>query len=234
MIIECLNLPEKTYLGKNIPKVLFYNNCAMIKNQRDIFQNIIEKLILTNSLKKHTINIQPYEDENSYYEEILILKIQLKEKANISSLGEMLNSFIPYPLIIEFSYEERGWLYLCKKRKSHSVKNEFVIENPLEIEFSPKEAELLKNEALSQNSFLTYYNSLYDFIVKLRYIQEKDKELGIEDVGDVSKEKLQEIEDLKSEIAQLKNKLSKEKQMNKKAEIMKLLKEKSNKLNSLY
>lgn len=230
MIIECLNLPEKTYLGKTISKTLFYNNCDMIKFQKDMFQSIIEKVILTNNLKKQTINMQPYENEENYYEEILVLKVFLKERVNITKLGEMLNSFIPYPLIIEFSYEDKNWLYLCQKRKSRSVKNEFVIENPIEIEFSEIEIQMLKNEALSYNSFFSYYNSLYEFVVKLRYMQES----GVKkEETSVSLEQLKELEELKTEISQLKSRLSKEKQMNKKADIMKLLKDKTLKLESL-
>lgn len=233
MIIECLNLTEKTYLGKNIPKVLFYNNCSMIKNQRDILQNIIDKIILTNNLKKQTINMQPYEDEESYYEEILILRVTLKERGNLSQIGEMLNNFIPYPLIVEFSYEEKSWLYLCKKRKSRSVKNEFVVENPILIEFFNREIRILRDEALSYNSFMSYYNSLYEFVVKLRYMQESGIREIKEESFDVSHEQLKELEELKTEIAQLKNRLSKEKQLNKKVDIIKLLKEKNSRLEEI-
>lgn len=233
MIIEYLNLPEKTYLGKNIPKILFYNNCSITKSQREIFQNMIEKIILMNNLKKETINIRPYEDEEHYYEEILILKIILKEKGKLSQIGEMFNSFIPYPLIIEFKYEEKNWVYLCKKRKSRSVKSEFVIENPVEKEFYGRDLTLLKNENLSFSDFFSYYNSLYNFIIKLKYMEHIGQKEIREETLEISQNKLEEIENLKTEIIQLKNKLSKEKQMNRKADIMKLLKEKTVKLSSL-
>lgn len=233
MIIENLNFPEKTYIGKTISKTLFYNNCSLSKNQRDIFQNVIDKITLTNSLKKSTINMQPYEDEENYYEEIIVLKVSLKEKGNIGGIGEMLNHAIPYPLIIEFNYDDMSWLYLCKKRKSRSVKNEFVVEEPIEKDFSKNEIESLKNEILSYNSFLTYYISLHNFIVKLRYVEQANGMVIKGDEFQISHEKLKELEELKAEISQLKNKLNKEKQLNKKADIMKILKEKIAKLEKL-
>ena len=74
-----LNLPRFTEIRKQIPKKLIYQKypSELSGDKREKFDADISKIVITNEISEHSVNIKATEKVNS----IFVVQIELKNKA---------------------------------------------------------------------------------------------------------------------------------------------------------
>lgn len=212
-------LTVKTAVNRVVPKKLFYEKAEYTKKDKDFFNKTIDKVTWLNSLKYSNINIEPYKDDEKEFEEIEIIKVVIKDDVNIKKAAEMIMKAIPYPMLIEFSFEDKRAFAVEKQRINKVDTDKNIIEEIIITEMLSKNDEFFQKlnfKNFRNTNFYLMYLDLYNLIA-LKIADE----LGINNVesAEEARDLSEEIISIETEIEKLRNKLKKEKQFNKKMEI---------------
>lgn len=115
---ECLDLPEKSFLGSRVAKKQLIENSKLSTADKKAVQEDIESIVWRNTLKNNTINISPYfceinnddtnKQENSSetesfvleYSEIALIEVNIRSEKRVKKIAELIQRAIPYPLIL--------------------------------------------------------------------------------------------------------------------------------------
>lgn len=115
---ECLDLPEKSFLGSRIAKKQLIENSKLSTADKKAVQEDIESIVWRNTLKNSTVNISPYfceinnddinNQENSSetesfvleYNEIAIIEVTIRSEKRVKKIAELIQRAIPYPLML--------------------------------------------------------------------------------------------------------------------------------------
>ncbi len=241
MIFQDMNLPEKAKVNSIIYKKQIYENANLIKVEKDIIKNDIEKIIWEYSLKENTINIEKYVDDEVEYLEVDFITVVLRNAKHYNQIFEIIQKSIPYPLVLVAEIKNDFYVNCALKRINKSDKIKLVIEktfstekinlNELDERFY-EFLERIKIENLSFLNFFMLYQGICDKIVEynLSFYTGKYEELKNSKETVVRLEKIRELEE---KINVLKNKVKKENQMNKRVEMNMKLKELKKELKNL-
>lgn len=226
-LIEKMEIPESCRLGSTIFKKLFLQQKGMSSADKKLINEVIDKIIWQANLKPSTINIQPYKDDIYDYPEVEIIEVKLREKKKIRRIAEIVMLSIPYPMLIQFTYQDEILIAGGESRINQSDKSKNTIESyyftdwinkNAPSEFEDKFLECINLSKIPHlNFFLMYQEIIKHFIFLegskwyLKYLNQLDHEL----IKKVNQE-LTRLELLRKEIIiQLKN----EKMFNKKMEL---------------
>ena len=256
---EKLAIPDSCYLGKRIFKKLFYENTQFNATDKKTFSNDIEAIEWRYTLKSETINISRYEDDEREYFEVAVIQITLKEPKRYKRIAQLVQRAIPYPLLIVFKHEDAVAFSVAAKRINRADRAKILAEELQETAWlslekpTDYEKDFLEQIAItnfSYNNFNEFYNDLTNRIMALNCAVhtgcyslttkntegtktgEKAGHYHTSKIGN-RLERLQELERLQQEKAELRNKLKKEKNMGTQVQLNTRVKKLSDRIKSI-
>lgn len=119
-----LNLPRSTEIRKQIPKKLIYQKypSELSGDKREKFDADISKIVITNEISEHSVNIKATEKVNS----IFVVQIELKNKAYNDRNIILISKLFGQRLLLVLHYEDEYQLaiYETKLLKSEWSKED--------------------------------------------------------------------------------------------------------------
>lgn len=243
-IFEMLEIDKKaSYVGKKIPKNMFYTQGNITKEEEKIFVEYIEKIELRYILDSRNINIDTFVNKEYNYSTIGYMYIVLKKDGKNDKIAKIIQSNIPSPLIIIFEYDNKICISTTLKRINQSDSTKVVVND---INTTPWI--LLNNINRSTDAFMKsisisgldhtnlykFYKQLDDKIYTFKNIEivGEYKEVDNKGVED-TKEIIKQINLYEEEINKIIKNIEKESQFNKKLELNIKAMEIENKKNKL-
>jgi len=227
MLYDKLNIPASCAVGNTIFKKQFYDNVDLSKADKDLFTDAVSKVTWRYCLKPETINIQSYKDEERDYPEIEMLEVTLSADTKIRRIAEIVMRAIPYPMILIFSLDDKFQLWAAQQRinQTDSTKNtidEFINTDWIDMEHLSAWDENLLNDIGIQNfSHANFYRFYSDFIDKIHLynLQCRTKSVKLEMTAQQAKDRLNKLDEIDAQIADLRAQMKKETQFNRRVEI---------------
>lgn len=225
-IIKFWNLDKETVINRNLPKVQIYSALKRTTD-KEFIQKTIQSIYLIANYKPENTRIPLYESDLESYQEIQFMYIKVRKDNSEKKTFKILSEIIPYPLISIIQNNEQfiimtgryeklsnGYLRLIQSYSSPIYSTD-EIENVLSI---------YNLNDYSKYNLKLFYDNIRDDISTQKIREEFDSEVQI------SSEEKDEIDNLKKEINILSNKMSKERQLNKKIELQVKLKKQKDEL----
>jgi Domain of unknown function (DUF4391) len=125
-IIAAFELPASCRVDQRVPKKLFLENGAPTTADKKAIQTGIEEVRWIATLKPATIGIAAFKDETRDYSEIALLTVRFRPEAKVPRLSELIHRAIPYPLVLLAG--EPAVLSLSHKRLSLGETGKVVLE----------------------------------------------------------------------------------------------------------
>ncbi len=203
------NLPIEALVNKFIAKTKFYAKVTLSSKLQKEFVDKIQKITWKYKLAESTIGIT----KTDTVTEIQIFEIELKEQVIPKKVLQVIDKTIPYQILYHFVFNESVAFGITLKENTSVESYYFSNWNEdMSFDFTGIDLEkvyqklvkaFIRNEAKTKNSF--------------QEIIDDDKKIKL----------------LENEIVALENKISKEKQFNRKVEINKILLAKKAELNDI-
>ena len=229
-----LNIPDSCFIGSTIYKKLFYENAHLSSSDKSLFTDTINKVVWLYCLKPETINIPAYKDEVREYPEIEVIEVILNKEYGLNRIAEIIMRTIPYPMLLIFKLEDKIRFYMAHQRTSQSDSSKNTIEEFISTDWLRNDSDLFAKLDIKQMRFTNFY-TLYSDIVDAISIYNLSAIMPTDDTvtGAKARELSAKIEDIEQRIANLRSKLKKESQFNRKMELnieIKRLEQSKNKL----
>ena len=229
-----LNIPDSCFVGSTIYKKLFYENAHLSSSDKSLFTDTINKVVWLYCLKPETINISAYKDEVREYPEIEVIEVILNKEYGLNRIAEIIMRTIPYPMLLIFKLEDKIRFYVAHQRTSQSDSSKNTIEEFISTDWVGNDSALFAKLDIKQMRF-THLYTLYSDIVDAISIYNLSVIIPTDDTitGAEARELSAKIEDIEQRIANLRSKLKKETQFNRKMELnieIKRLEQSKNKL----
>ena len=202
------NLPKSTVVDKFIPKTAFYNKLNITTGVKEEFVNKIDKITWKNKISEDTIGIT----KTNEIEELQIFEIILKDKSIPKNVIRTIAKSIPYPILFKLVYKE-GFYYSIGLYQDKKLVDLYFSEWNYNLNFNFSGINL---------------SVIYEKIVK-EIIKEQQNEQKFDIIIETSNKK----KTLEKEITLLQNKITIEKQFNKKVELNKQLFQKQTELEEI-
>lgn len=234
-----LKFPKECKVDRVIPKKDFYE-AGFKTSDKKIFTNNVKQIKWLYYLKEDNIQIPPYTDEEKDYTELEVLTLTLKKDNKIERICELIQRFIPYPILLIITYHEKTMLSVAHKRNSKNEEDAVTltdmrytdwIDDKTPTEFALKLIDNLKFENLDKQNMYTLYSDIVNKIIQYNGSRYAGEELSI------PVEKIKEINNqiisLNKKIEIIKYEIKKETQFNKKLEMNMKIKDMKNKIEKL-
>jgi hypothetical protein len=127
-LISLLGLPTAARVDQRVPKKLLVENGAPTPSDKRQIQDGIEEILWIAALKPETIGIPAYRDDEREYLEIAILLLNLRDSAKPARLMELVHRAIPYPVFLIRSAPAGLSLSLARLRWSLGEKGKTVLD----------------------------------------------------------------------------------------------------------
>ena len=109
-----MNILERTYIGKKIPKQRFYENIGLSPAVQKKFVDYIDSVVLLNKFSKDTLHIP----SSKAVEEMFIFEVKLKSNdfiSKIDDLLEIIDRSIQYHILFKIKcylkvFEDMFWI----------------------------------------------------------------------------------------------------------------------------
>lgn len=128
-IIDALALPPDARVDQRVPKKLLLEQGAPTAADKRKIQDGIEELFWVAALKPTNIAVPKYQDDVREYLEIAVLTVTLRSSAKPARLVELIHRAIPYPVVLIDAHGNAVSLSLAHKRWSQGEAGEIVIED---------------------------------------------------------------------------------------------------------
>lgn len=223
---EKLQYPEETRYEHPIPKKAIYQEAQLKTRDQKIFTKQIEKITWMNYLKPENMNIPPYQDETRNYEEIEIIKVELRENRKLSRITDIILRTIPYPQILILEYKQCNKIYLSHIREHKADPTKITLEEIIHTpwintqEITPIEEKLLeelKIENMNNTNMYEFYNDIINKIII--YNASKLKGKNIQGNPEEIKEILDKINEIDIKLLNNKTEINKENNYSKTVEL---------------
>ena len=229
-VIDALALPADARVDQRVPKKLLTEHGAPTAADKRQIQDGIEELLWVAALKPTNIAVPAFRDDMREYLEIAVLTATLRAGAKPTRLIELIHRAIPYPVVL---WTEQGGavsLSLAHKRQSQGEAGEVVIEDVRRTApFHPKsptaeEALFLASLELSSlvaRDLFALYQGWLDRVAALEAAQITGTFAAPDSVGRASalRDGLDTRTRLQWDLAGLRAKAEKEKQLNRRVEL---------------
>ena len=202
MVVDEIKLPNEAFVNKFIAKTKFYEKANLNAKLQKAIIDKIQKITWKYKLAENTIGIAKTEAVT----EIQIFEIELKEQVIPKNVLKVIDKSIPYQILYRFVYDANV-AYGITLKEHTSVENYYFSDWNIKLDFDFTGIDLEK---------------VYQKLVKAFIRGEAQNQDSFSEIIDVDNK----IKALESEISALENKISKEKQFNRKVETNKLLLEK--------
>ena len=227
VLVEKLDLPQRCLLGSTIFKKQFLNAGDLSYADKKLISKHIDKVIWQACLKPDTINIRPYKDEIREYREVEIIEVRLNEISRFQRVAEIIMRTIPYPILLQLTYQDHIMLVVGHSRTSLSDSSRNTIEEFLFTEWmnlnemTELQAQFFKNihsSKLSFSNFYRFYDDFTDQVILLNASKWTDCYFEVKDAKEV-KQVSDSIASLEQKIEELRAMLRKETQFNRRVEL---------------
>lgn len=211
-----LGLPKEAIYKQFIPKNEFYRHGEFKKADQRAFIEGIERITLYSQLTRENTNVAEYKDEERHYREISIIIVELRDKAFMDNIANLIMTSIPYPMLLIGIYGEEIIFYTAHHRENKADKNRTVlgyIYNTGFMEMDSPFIEDISYENLNKQNLYTLYDSYVQAI--LSYNLEKRNIKSFENREEVFKE----VNRIEEEIAEFRSRLKSEKHFNKQMDL---------------
>lgn len=128
-IIAAFELPASCRVDQRVAKKLFLENGAPTAADKKTIQVGIDEVRWIATLKPATIGIAAFKDESRDYSEIALLTVRFRPEAKAPRLTELIHRAIPYPLVLLAG--EPAVLSLSHKRLSLGETGKVVLDGDL-------------------------------------------------------------------------------------------------------
>ncbi|KAF5068293.1 hypothetical protein DSECCO2_244530 [anaerobic digester metagenome] len=213
-----LKLPKSCAVGNTIFKKHFYDNGDLTRADEKLLKTAVTKMTWLYTLKKETLNIQPYADEIRTYPEIEILEVRLEGVQKIERLAEIIMRAIPYPMLLIFRFEQQWAFWTAHQRNSLKDETKNTLEGFVHSNFLASDAALFKTldfQTLAVSNCYQLYSQIVDAISIFNLAQALG-ETGPEIDGQTARALLGQLESLDQQLRTLRAELKKELQFNRK------------------
>jgi hypothetical protein len=228
-VIRALAIPREAFVDRRVPKKLFIEQGAPTSADKRRIIDGVEELHWVAALKPTNIGVPAFKDEEREYLEVSVLTAVLKAAAKPARLIELIHRAVPYPLLLVSSHEGSTTLSVAHKRWSQSEGTKVVIEDVRYVSLSiatpkPEETTLLESLAISKlpaRNLYTLYTGWGDRFAALeaaRITGEFRLPNSLESTVEMQ-ESLVTHARLKRDLAILRAKADKEKQINRRVEL---------------
>jgi len=224
-----MNIPEKCYSGRVIPKTAFYEEANLTSFDKKKIQNDITKVRWLYVFKPETINIKKFQDETIDYSEVSFIQVELENYDYLDKIIEIIHKTIQYPLVLWITCNNKLVISIAEKRKNLADSTKLLVERII----TSQEIDL-ENLSESQISFFklfsidkfnhTNYYEFYKDIKKLTVSLKTGEYTGkfeeySNEKSEITLQLVKEIESCTIQISTLKGRIKTEKQLNRQIEI---------------
>lgn len=227
--IRVLAIPSGALVEQRVPKNLLVEQGAPTAADKRRIQDGVEEIQWVAALKPTNIGVPPFKDDVREYLEIAVLTVRLRDTAKPSRLAELIHRAIPYPVVLLSSHAEATALSLAHKRWSQGETGKVVVEDVRQIALDPDapqeaEAAFLTGIAVSrlpsQNLF-ALYDGLLQRMAALEVARITGDFAPSGALGQTASrwDSLENHSRLQRDLAILRTKAHKEKQLNRRVEL---------------
>ena len=154
-VIEALAIPRNAFVDQRVPKKLLVEQGAPTAADKRRIMDGIEELHWVAALKPTNIGVPAFKDASREYLEISVLTAELRATAKAPRLIELIHRTIPYPLLLVSVHNGTLGLSVAHKRWSQGEGGKVVVEEVRQISLNaesprPEESAFLENMALSR------------------------------------------------------------------------------------
>ncbi len=154
-VINALALPPDSRVDQRVPKKLLLEHGAPTAADKRQIQDGIEEMTWVAALKPINIGVPAFRDTAREYLEIAVLTVALRPTAKPPRLIELIHRAIPYPLVLVTDHRDAVNLSLAHKRRSQGEGGKVVIEDVRQVQLHPdtpeaEEASFLASLAVSR------------------------------------------------------------------------------------
>ena len=215
-----LNIPDSCFIGNTIYKKLFYENADLSTSDKSLFTDTINKVTWLYCLKPETINIPAYKDELRDYPEIEVIEVLVHKDYKLKRIAEIIMRTIPYPMLLIFKLEDKRQFYVAHQRTSQSDSSKNTIEEFIATEWLESDSALFAKFNIKQMRFTNFF-ALYSDIVDAISIYNLSTIISTDNniTGVEARELSAQIEEIEQRIINMRSKLKKETQFNRKMEL---------------
>jgi hypothetical protein len=128
-VINALALPPDARVDQRVPKKLLTEQGAPTAADKRQIQEGIEELLWVAALKPINIGVPAFRDAVREYLEIAVLTVALRPTAKPPRLIDLIHRAIPYPVVLMAAYGDTVSLSLAHKRWSQGETGKVVIED---------------------------------------------------------------------------------------------------------
>lgn len=228
-IVNALAIPREALVEQRVPKKLLMEQGAPTTADKRQIQDGIEEMIWVAALKPNNIGVPAFRDSVREYLEIAVLTVVLRAKAKLPRLTELIHRAIPYPLVLITVHGETANLSVAHKRWSQGEAGKVVIESIRQVAIntdtpSTEESAFFASLALSHlpaGDLFTMYEGLLTRVVALEAARITGSFVP-PNSGEQSfalREGVDRHAQLKRELAFLRARAQKEKQLNRRVEL---------------
>jgi hypothetical protein len=227
--VTALDLPASCRVDQRVPKKLLIENGAMNARDRRQINEIVEGIQWLAALKPNSIGVAEYRDDAREYLEIAVLSVTLKDtgekSVKVGSLIELMHRAIPYPMLLLFQWEQNMMFSLAHKRWAQNEVGKVILDGSIvtvtlleDAPTAPVEIAFMQALALRQQPQATLY-TLYQGWMDILYALLAARITGAfiradgPEQADYRRHALEDYQRLESEVARLRAKAMKEKQL---------------------
>ena len=154
-VIEALAIPRDAVVDQRVPKKLLVEQGAPTAADKRKIMDGIEELHWVAALKPTNIGVPAFKDATREYLEVSVLTAELRVSAKAPRLIELIHRAIPYPLLLVSAHNGSVALSMANKRWSQGEGGKVVIEDVRQIPLntdapSPEETAFLENMGVSR------------------------------------------------------------------------------------
>jgi hypothetical protein len=147
-VINALAIPDEALVDQRVSKKLLLEQGAPTAADKRQIQDGIEELTWVAALKATNIGVPAFVDDVREYLEIAVLTVALRPTAKPPRLTELIHRAIPYPLVLIAEHRDAISLSLAHKRWSQGEAGKVVIEDVRQVPLN------LDTPASEETSFL--------------------------------------------------------------------------------
>jgi hypothetical protein len=229
-LIDALTLPPDARVDQRVPKKLLLEQGAPTAADKRYLQDGVEEMVWVAALKPTNIGVPIFRDDVREYLEIVVLTVMLRAAAKPPRLIELVHRAVPYPVVLVAEHGDAVSLSLAHKRWSQGEKGKVVIEDvrrtaPIQPAApTAEEAAFLASLALASQparDLYTVYQGWLDRVAALEAAQITGTFAPPEttDLASAMRDGLDAHAQLQRELAVLRAKAKKEKQINRRVEL---------------
>ena len=171
-ILDYFKLPKKAIIDQRIYVKDLIQFAEAVGPTKTMIEKSIDTIHLVGILTEDTSGIWKYEDESYLYEEIELIKVDLKDDSKIKLLNEEIQRVFPNPVIVVYEYKENYLLSTALKRKNKLDNKKSVIDSITTTEWFKLDS--MHNDLLSKINYdkknLKEFYEQIDYILSAEYV----------------------------------------------------------------